>query len=226
MGNRRFRNSYRSRNRKRRVNRKTRKFKRRTRAEFNKNYILNLSRKKLSQDEILLLSKGTKFIPCPNTKNIRKNVMMDFFELQRKMRCRFHYNDNSVNKDIHPLYQKTGHVPPMGNDALENYLTDTLFEINRLEVKPFRDNLSKNERKSLKKLIGNPELIVSKADKNNPTVIMCKNNYIKAGNEHLHSKYYAEIKQPSTDSISQEIKGITKRLFCNKEIDLQTFNFS
>ena len=161
MACRRFRKSYNNRNRKRRVNSKNRKFKRRTRAEFNKRFILNLSKRKLSQDEILLLSKGTKFVPTPSTFSIRKQILMDYSELMRKMRCRFHYSKISEDKEIHPLYFQTGHIPPKGNNALENYLTDTLLEISSLEVKQFRDNLSPDERTALKNFMKNSEIHIS-----------------------------------------------------------------
>ncbi|CAG2217273.1 unnamed protein product [Mytilus edulis] len=78
-------------------------------------------RTKLSNEEILLLSKGTKFVPSPNIFHVRNNIMADFIELARKMRCRFCYSNTSENTELHPLYLKTGHVPPRCNNALENY---------------------------------------------------------------------------------------------------------
>ncbi|CAG2233854.1 unnamed protein product [Mytilus edulis] len=202
MGSRRFRKSYRLINRKRRVNSKTQRNKR-TRAEFNKKFILNFTRTKLSNEEILLLSKGTKFVPSPNIFHVRNNIMADFIELARKMRCRFCYSNTSENTELHPLYLKTGHVPPRCNNALENYITDTMLAISSLEVNSFKDNLSRVERKSLVKISNNSEIYISKADKNNTTVLIDKNNYTRAGENHLRSIYYVELEQPNTASISK-----------------------
>ena len=224
MGSRRFRKSYRLINRKRRVNSKTQRNKR-TRAEFNKKFILNFTRTKLSNEEILLLSKGTKFVPSPNIFHVRNNIMADFIELARKMRCRFCYSNTSENTELHPLYLKTGHVPPRCNNALENYVTDTMLAISSLEVNSFKDNLSRVERKSLVKISNNSEIYISKADKNNTTVLIDKNNYTRAGENHLRSIYYVELEQPNTASISKKIEEIIRKLFSQKEIDMKTYNF-
>ncbi|CAC5407168.1 recQ [Mytilus coruscus] len=134
--------------------------------------------------------------------------MADFIELARKMRCRFCYSDTSENTELHPLYLKTGHVPPRCNNALENYITDTMLAISSLEVNSFKENLSRVERKSLAKLTNNSEIYISKADKNNTTVLIDKNNYIKAGENHLRSIYYVELEQPNTASISKKLDEI------------------
>ncbi|CAG2201854.1 unnamed protein product [Mytilus edulis] len=128
-----------------------------------------------------------KFIPNPKHNNLRKQILMDFNELARKMRCKFHYSGKNNKKHIHPLYLQSGHIPPRGNIALENYLIDTKLDISKLEVKQFRDNLSKLERKALTELKHNDSIYISKADKNNTTVVVNKIDYIKAGTSHLNN---------------------------------------
>ena len=144
-----FKRSYKNKHKRLRVNKHTLKKKKRTRAEGNNKFILNLSKNKLTQEEFHLLNRGTKFVPSPNSHLIRKQIVMDFYELMRKMRCKFHYFKSNENSEIHPLYLLSGHIPPRGNAALENYSTDTLFDISRLEVKSFKDNLSAEERKCM-----------------------------------------------------------------------------
>ncbi|VDI75558.1 Hypothetical predicted protein [Mytilus galloprovincialis] len=200
------------------------KNKKATRAESCRKFVLNLSTKSLTNNEILLLGKGMKFIPNPKRNNIRKQILMDFNELTRKMKCKFHYSGKNTNKHIHPLYLQSGHIPPRGNVALENYLIDTKLDISKLEVKQFRDNLSKLERKALIELKHNDSIYISKADKNNTTVIVNKIDYIKAGTSNLNSNHYLKINEPTTNVV-KSIKDIVENLYRKKEIDSQTYNF-
>ena len=200
-------------------------FKKATRAESSIKFVLNLSKKLLTKHEILLLGKGMKFIPCPKSHNVRKQILMDFNDLARKMRCKYHYSDKNKNKQIHPLYLQSGHIPPSGNNALENYLTDTKLDISKLEVKQFRDNLSKLERTAIKDLKHDDSIYISKADKNNTTVVVNKIDYIKAGVNHLNSKHYMRIDKPTTDLTLNSIDNIVENLYRKKEIDIHTYHF-
>ena len=188
-------------------------------------FVLNLSNRLLTNHEYLLLSKGTKFIPTPSVKNIRNKIMGDFSELARKMRCKFHYNKLNKSEEIHPLYLQTGHISPVGNSALENYIFKTKFEISRLEVKKVRNNLSINERQALNNMIKDQQLYVSKADKNNTTVVLNKDEYIKVGTKHVNSMYYVPINKPNTMEIFNTIKNKANKLYSNGEIDRKTFEF-
>ncbi|CAG2243159.1 unnamed protein product [Mytilus edulis] len=100
-----------------------------------------------------------------------------------------------------------------------------MLAISSLEVNSFKDNLSRVERKSLVKISNNSEIYISKADKNNTTVLIDKNNYTRAGENHLRSIYYVELEQPNTASISKKIEEIIRKLFSQKEIDMKTYNF-
>jgi hypothetical protein len=64
-----------------------------------KKHAINLSQRQLSANEYLLLSRGLKFIPTPFVKGVKAEVLTDFDELARKMRCRYLYHDNFVNKE-------------------------------------------------------------------------------------------------------------------------------
>ena len=73
---------------------------------------------------------------------------------------------------------KTGRVPE---------LDDLAKEIERIEnkEKPFKDNLSKKERKSLNDLRTNDSITVKEADKGGAVVIMTKNHHYEMVMEHL-----------------------------------------
>jgi len=97
-----------------------------------------------------LLSRGLKFIPTPFFKGTKAEVLTDFDELARKMRCRYLYHDNS--NEIHPCKSKTGYTPPPTCGVLENYIYKTRHELSSLQVRKFRDNLNAMERVSISSL--------------------------------------------------------------------------
>ena len=59
---------------------------------------------KLTDHDYILLSRGLKFIPNPKDKNAKLELIKDFDELARKMRCRYWFHKNSDKR--HPCYKK------------------------------------------------------------------------------------------------------------------------
>lgn len=117
-----------------------------------KKHVINLSQRQLSDNEYLLLSRGLTFIPTHFVKGAEAEVLKDFDELARKMRCRYLYHDYS--NEIHPFKSKTRYTPPPACGVLENYIYKTRHELFPLQVRKFRDNLNAMERvriSSLKK---------------------------------------------------------------------------
>ena len=85
-----------------------------------KQYVKNFSSHVLTDTQILLLSKGVKFIPTPTPERSILHLMNDFKEFERRMRCTFNF-DSGKEHDIHPFYQRTGFKPSYSCEALENY---------------------------------------------------------------------------------------------------------
>lgn len=80
------------------------------RIESAKKFVMNLSAHELSDNEILLLAKGIKFIKTPSTKNANRMLLNDFDEFERKMRCTYLFN-NGMEYEKHPFYLNTGFSP-------------------------------------------------------------------------------------------------------------------
>jgi hypothetical protein len=110
----------------------------------------------LTDLDYILLSGGLKFIPNPEDKNAKLELLKDFDELARKMRCRYLFHKNSDK--LHPFYQKTGYEPEFSCHTLENYINLTKFELSYLPVRKFRDNISKKERQGIINLKRNKQL--------------------------------------------------------------------
>ena len=136
-----------------------------------KQYVKNLSTYNLTDSDILLLSKGVKFIPKPSAKNLHRNLLKDFDELARKMRCTYLF-DNGTPYIKHPFYTNTGYNPTTSNNAIESYIFATKFELSKIKTKTTGQNLTPDEYNSLKQLRQNKDIVIKKADKNSTLCIL------------------------------------------------------
>ena len=97
-----------------------------------------MSNEKLSNEEIRLLSKGLKFVPTPNSnaKTLRRQLMQEFNEFERRMRLQFIFANDK--KEPHTFYVKSNWKPPVTQSvALESYLD----EVKLIFQKPHSRNL-------------------------------------------------------------------------------------
>ena len=68
-----------------------------------KKHVINLSKRKLSNQEYILLAKGLKFIPAPMAKFAKQNLLKDFDEFSaadifmNKMTLRFTPSESKVD---------------------------------------------------------------------------------------------------------------------------------
>ena len=113
-GTKRKQSEKRLRNRKRKV-RKQKKNKKQLNAqlEANEKHIKNLSNQELTNDQINLLAKRLKFVPCPITKEtqIRKQLLFDYDNFARRMRLRYIFHGQ--DKEPHPFHVKSTWKPPV-----------------------------------------------------------------------------------------------------------------
>ena len=86
-----------------------------------KQFVLNLSKHPITYSEYLLLAKGLKFIPSPKHNNENSMLMRDYNEFARKLRCKYHFHEND-DSNLHPFRIKSGYIPDLSSQALENYI--------------------------------------------------------------------------------------------------------
>ncbi|CAC5413543.1 unnamed protein product [Mytilus coruscus] len=142
-------------------------------------YVDIFTKEKLCNAEILVLAKGLKFIPSPNLRNAKKTLINDFNELARKMRCKYHFDNGSHQHNRHPFLSKSGYKPNWANNAIENYLFSTRIELEKIQIKSFKDSLPKNKRKALQSLRSNDHIIIKKADKTPQQLFLIKSYILK-----------------------------------------------
>ncbi|VDI13902.1 peptide-methionine (R)-S-oxide reductase [Mytilus galloprovincialis] len=127
---------------------------------------------------------------------------------------------------IHFFPKVVIYKPNWANNAIENYLFSTRIELEKIQIKSFKDNLPKHERKALQSLRSNDRIIIKKADKNSSTVVLDKELYIKMANDQLNDNvHYERINESHTTEILDSINTIIHRLHNESYIDEVTFKF-
>lgn len=182
--------------------------------------MLNLSSRKLSDDEYLLLGKGLKF--CPKTKSHdRVKLAEEIFKYTRRLRLKeYFYSLSSENNDANntddqnrfnlPFINNKGSTftPSSGRDIyLDFYISAVTQEILQNEKsKKYFSNISKKELESLKRLSHDKEIIIKKADKSSTIVIMNRADYENEVNRQLHDNtYYEQLHDDPRNTIEKRI---------------------
>lgn len=214
------------------LNEKHNKFKTKTKlhkteklVEEAKNFVLNLSNRKLSDTEYILLSKGLKFVPT--TKFSTKQLLRDFKKFERSMRLKYYFSENpQIETKIHP-FKPTSKLsaPIIGDNAVEKYLFYTKLELS--EYRPeISNNLTKMERRCLKNLKRDKSICIHKADKNNVTVIQNTCDYIAEAECQLNDGiHYEKIEKININETETKVQQLVISMKNNNEIDETTFKF-
>ena len=120
----------------------------------------------MTTDQINLLSKGLKFIPTPTVKEnaVRKELLLDFKQFARRMRLRYIFHNR--DKEQHPFHVKSDWEPPVQPSvALETYLEEVKGQLAEIALFKARNNLPSEERKAIKDLRSNSDIVIKKADR-------------------------------------------------------------
>ncbi|XP_061192295.1 uncharacterized protein LOC133200524 [Saccostrea echinata] len=190
-----------------------------------RDHVFNLTPDRLSDDEYLLLAKGLKFVPSPISHQVKQQVMRDFNEFARKLKCKYMFHDPDSDNNIHPFRMKSGFEPQIINNSVQTYIDKTRLELSSMEVRKSTDNLSISERQALKRLKGRKDIIIKKADKNNMCVVIKKTDYILEGQRQLNSKYYCKITNPNLNHLENIITQKLSEMNTKGVLDNITYDF-
>lgn len=192
-----------------------------------KQFVTNLSDYKMTNREIFALSRGLKFIPVPPKPKV-KDLLKDFDELARKMRCTFFMENPEIpdkEREMHPFRRNTNFQPPKGNHALETFLWNTREEISHLRLQKIQPNFSKKDREAIANLRRNRNIVIKKADKNSTLVILNRTDYVKEAMAQLQSRHYEQIPRPNLNDLHNKIMRATSILHAAHSFDDQTAKF-
>ena len=195
--------------------------------ETRKKHIKNLSDTELTTEQINLLSRGLKFIPTPVMKEnqIRSQLISDFNQFARRMRLKYIYHGKDTVP--HPFHVKSSWIPPVQRSvALESYLEEVKLRLTEVPLNKPKNNLPPGERRALRELIQNKEIILKKADKGTTTVIMKRENKINEGQKQLDDRNnYQPLEKPMVKDTSQRVKHLINTLHNEGFIDEMTIKW-
>ena len=129
------------------------------------------------------------------------------------------YIFHGKNSDPHPFYVKSDWLPPIQPSVtLERYLEEVKISLARFQVRRLKDNLPHRERRALKEVICNKNIVLKKADKGAAAVIMNRQDKIKEGQSLLDDRNkYRPLVEPmiesTTQKLQQKIKGFAAFFF-------------
>ena len=185
-----------------------------------KEHIKNLSNTQLTDEQITLLSRGLKFIPVPVTREnlIRRHLLADFYEF------RLQYIFYGQEKEPHPFHDKSNCNPPVQPSiALETFLEEVRFELATINIEEPKDNLSHGERRALKELSRDQNILLKKADKGTTTVIMNREHKIHEGQVLLNDiNNYRPLADPMVETTAKNVQQVIKSLLQEGYIDDMT----
>ena len=202
--------------------------------------ILNLSTYNLSNDELLILSKGLSFIPKIKSLDIDEITDdVNTFENRMAITLKRHLEKDdstkrvtrSTNTEIPVIPQEwrdhrgslykfrvpkpTIPTKPTVGSTLHKYLSNVkedLLSDNKLHQNN-TDNISKKERIAIKKLSDNTDIVINKADKGSTIVVLDRHQYIQDGKKHLSDENtYKPLQRDTTSVTKLQINRILTKL--------------
>ena len=198
--------------------------------------VLNLSSYVLTDDQARLLSKGAKFIPKPPKAN-KKEIVQAILDFKRRLKiraiiCTDKQDPNPLNKLLRPESTWDTTDETVSKDFAKMFKS-LEKKINRMKiVQSKKQNLSQQERKALKSLRKNKNIVIKPADKGTTLVIMNRADYIQEGERQLsNDKFYKKINKPIYPDVrgkyNQIIDNIrSKSLLTKKQTDYLEPDFS
>ena len=109
------------------------------------------------------------------------------------------------------------------SSALESYLEEVKLRLTEVPLNKPKNNLPPGERRALRELIQNKEIILKKADKGTTTVIMKRENKINEGQKQLDDRNnYQPLEKPMVKDTSQRVKHLINTLHNEGFIDEMT----
>ena len=187
-------------------------------------HIKNLSNSQLTDEQITLLSRGFKFIPTPVTREniIRRQLLNDFSQFARRMRLKYIFYGQ--DKQPHPFHVKSDWDPPVQPSvALETFLEEVKFELANIKFNRPKDNLSQGERKALKELSRDKNIVIKKADKGTTTVIMNRTDKLNEGQVQIDDIHnYRPLDNPMVGTTAKKVHRLIQSLLQEGHIDDMT----
>ena len=188
----------------------------------------NISGLPISKAEETLFLKGKKF--CPTEKDppmIRIQRELNKFYRSLRLEWIFKGQKDGRTEMEKTFYEKSNWNPPKACSEVENFISRLQEKFDRWKPPKFlKDNLSNEERRFLKSLKENDDIIYMWEDKGPSFVKMTKNQYLQAGEKELdNEKFYKEVADDKSHEIKRKSDTIVDAMVQNDEISDKVAEF-
>ena len=170
-----------------------------------------MANRKLTPDEISILSRGLKFTPTPEKRNFQE-VKTDINEFHIKLRLKEYFHENEYEDDGSLVRNKSSFEPKRGrNIALDKFITITKeLPLSQLPTDS-QFNITLNERNCISDLQNNESIITKEADKGGGIVIMNREYYKTKMLEMLgDNSFYRQANDDCSKTTFKKIKSLIK----------------
>ena len=137
---------------------------------------------------------------------------------------RLKYIFHGKHNEPHPFHVKSDWDPPVQPSvALETFLEEVKFELANIKLNRPKDNLSQGERKALKELSRDKNIVIKKADKGTTTVIMNRTDKLNEGQVQIDDIHnYRPLDNPMVDTTAKKVHRLIQSLLQEAHIDDMT----
>ena len=190
--------------------------------------VKNVSGEPLSEAEYKLLSRGKKFCPVERDPPIMRmqHELNQFYRLLR-IKWFFQGQSDSQSELEKKFYKTSDWEPPKACNEIENFVKSIQKRFD--EWKPprrIKDNLTQEERKVLKDMNINSEVVYMWEDKGPSFTKMTKKQYLEAGDTELNNNgFYEKVDDDPTEVIKRECNDLVQDMQANDEISEKIAEF-
>ena len=204
-------------------------------------FVINISKHKLTDDEVSILSKGLNFCPTPDAPDPGE-LRTDLDSLHRRLRLRYHFRDeegseweplpdyantHSFTAFEHQKFKLPSTFNPTGSVALEAMILANEVDFNKRPIfAKHRENLTPGERIAINTLKNNKGIVIMPVDKGGAVLVQDREQYLQEGYKQLSNpKFYQKVDKELTADHLLEVNHFIDQMLDDGEIDISVYNY-
>ncbi|KAJ8035405.1 hypothetical protein HOLleu_22628 [Holothuria leucospilota] len=194
--------------------------------------IANLSNYTLSNGEQRLLSRGLSFCPSRDVNPI--DLFQDMEQYLRRIKLKEYFQNDDTNSSLQtplsrePSHKKSNWTPPSGrNQYIDSYVQTARGSLDSFILDNHhhsnKDNLTVNERKAIKTLRSNYDIVIMPSDKGDTITVMDTADYVAEIDSQLsNTAFYEELTHDPTKLFKSELIELINHLNYNVQAEVRS----
>lgn len=184
--------------------------------------IVNLSSLSLTTEQRAVLLKGLSFVPTPHGFKTQKlELLTDLQNYHRRVKLETIFEGKKNQKQKIPFTKASEWTPALSSlpPQIASIVRADHYAFNHLNWEATeKQNLTPGEKRAIKQLKNNRDIIIKPADKGNAVVLMDKIDYLWEGVRQLQvEEHYTALPEPIYPQTILEVREILNEM-CEKRI--------